>query len=853
MKRTALAALAVTSVTACSRDSTAPTDPGFAINVAPLSFPGVVDACYTLTVYNTNVAGVGPGAIVWQETSICADRYGDGEGSITYIGTCDADPSGRTNTVSLVLEGLCQSTGCDPSDDDDPGTIDSTTYVNPCPTGKACLRERPCVGNGDTRVDFNLTIMRRANQGFFDVAVTFRDVFCSAKLDCVPELLHRPEGGPRDLTAVLAFACTSGADETCLYATNVTLDCGGSNVWQIDPSAGPGNIDESSPLLYGAATYQGDEAFTAFQKSYWTIALGLDTTMFATYPDCTLRWTTTASEAELEGAGPYVTPDGTAYPLLVWERDILVGGLLSCESHGLDQILPGEELASVATDYSPPDAPASFPFTSCAPDEPNACACPAGFSPNEDGTICRRVRTASLQTSEVVLDVCNGGTDGSYSTHGARFTTSWSPGAFEIPESGDPNATCTDAAVCVSEATGWSGYLNGIGVWACQTSASIHDEPVTTWIGFSECLTLPAAGDYLIGIAGDNAVRLSVDGDTIYESTSSVNFRAWNVGRVAFAAGTHLIELAGLNLHGVAAFGAEIYGPFTPGTVSTPAQMAAALNPPIDPGLIVFSTRDLRPVNGTSVAQFQTSSDGSSGFTCDDGFALDLCGAEPGCTDIDEVACGTTGDGGTTTACDEPGPAVFTDTFTRADGPLGSSYLDTSGVGLPLAAPAIVSQAACSSAMAYAITQARTPASGGALHVEYNVTFGHDQQRQAMVIALDTCPTTGAAVITAGLDGGSNPPRLTIAAPLANQRVQAPLGVMLQPGVTYRLAADFWPDGTVIVVVTQGNSVLSQLVANVVGDGLLPAVPAYHQAGFVVGREGSLPASCVDNLSIETF
>jgi len=846
MKRIALTALAVSSVTACSQETTTPRGPGFEISVAPLALPGVVDACYRLTVYNTGAAGIGPGAIVWQEGSLCADQYGDGRGSITYVGTCDASPSGRTNTVSLELEGLCQTTGCDPANDSDPGTIASTTYVNPCPVGAPCLIEHPCTENADTEVDFDLTIMRRANQGFFDVAVTFTDVFCSAKLDCVPELLHRP-GGARDLTAVLAFACTSGANDTCLYATSVELDCGGNNVWQINPALGPGNISESSPLLYGAATYQGDEAFTSFEKSYWNIALGLDESMFSTYPNCTLRWTTTASEGELDGAGPFTTPAGTTYPLLTWERDIVVGGQLDCASHGLDEVLQGEEVASVATAYSAPAGAMPFAYTNCEPDTAT-CTCPEGYTANGDGTICRRELSVPATASSTTLDVCAGDTDTGYSANGARFTTSWLPGTFEIPESGNPAGTCTDPATCVSETTGWSGYLGEVGVWACPPGVSTN-----TWIGFSQCVTLPSAGDYLIGIAGDNEVRLSVDGDLVYESVSSLNFRAWNVGRLTLAAGTHIIEMSGLDHGTKAAFGAEIYGPFAPGTVATPALMAAALDPPIGPGLIVFSTRDLRPDNGTPVAQFQTSSNGTSGFTCNDGFALNLCGATPTCTDIDEIACGSTGGGGgTAAACDAPGTSDFVDAFVRPDGPLGSSYVDLSGLSLPLGAPMIVSEAACSAPMAVAVVQANPPAVNHLLHVEFDVTFGHDQGRQAMAVALDTCPAGGPTVVTAGLDGGNDSPLLTISAPFGGgPKKQAPTGIPLLLNHTYRLYADFEGDGDVLVVLRDGLTTLGELSANVLTDLGMPAVPSYHQAGFVIGRQAGVAPSCVDNFQVQ--
>ncbi|MCC6624967.1 MAG: hypothetical protein IT385_27215 [Deltaproteobacteria bacterium] len=847
MSRAALAAIVVTSVTACSNEAAPPRDRGVAITIAPLSLPGVADACYELTVYNTGEAGIGPGAIVWREGSVCADRYGDERGSVTYVGTCDADPEGRTNTVSLVLEGLCQVNGCDPSDDDDPGTIDSATYVNPCPADDPCLVERPCRANADTQVAFDLTIMRRANQGFFDVAVTFADVFCSAKLDCVPELLHRPEGGPRDLTAVLAFACTSGADETCLYATSVELDCGAPNVWQIDPSAGPGNIPEASPLLYGAATYQGDEAFTSFDKSYWNIALGLDEASFAAYPSCTLRWTTTASEAPLGESAPYQTPDGTSYPLLVWERDIIVGGQLACESHGLDQILPGELVASVATAYSEPDAAASFAFTNCAPGDDEACTCPAGYTASADGAICRRVVSFGATPADETLAVCAGGDDHSYSMYGARFTTSWTPGDFEIVESGDPAASCTDASVCVSDGNvDWQGHLADVGVWACDPTGS----PLGVWIGFSQCVTLPASGVYLVGIAGDNGVRLSVDGDLVYESVSSLNFQSWNVGRVTLTAGTHVIEMAGMNTGSVAGFGAEIYGPFDPASVATPAQMAAALSPPIDPSLIVFSTRDMRPVGGVPVAVFQTSSDGQSGYTCDAGFALDLCGDDPMCTDTDEVACGTTV-GGDTTPCDAPGPNELTDGFTRPDGPLGPSYVDLGVPALPIPQGAITSGQVCATETVQGVVLAETPTTG-MLHLELDVTFQDVAGRRAMAIGLDTCPSGGPAVVTAGIAGGSAEPRLTIATPLTGLSIQSPNSLNLQLDVTYRLYADFFADGHVVAVLRQGNTDVDILTGHVITDGLLTTVPTYRRVGFVIGDDAPAP-TCADNLWVITF
>ncbi|MFO0745321.1 MAG: hypothetical protein U1F43_06530 [Myxococcota bacterium] len=225
-----LGALALGALGACS--NAGPADPnGVTIKVAPLDLPGVTDASYTITVKQ--------GAeTVWSESSITADQYGNGKGDITYIGTCDADdgipeegPATATNTVELVLESL------------NGGAI--TEFQNPCPATKPCTQEILCTENADAQVTFNITIMRDANQGFFDIAVNFQDLFCSAKFDCEYEdgtpihLLF--DGSDRAATAVLAFACTSGdgGSATNLYLNDIHVDCSteDSSVLEMRPTS----------------------------------------------------------------------------------------------------------------------------------------------------------------------------------------------------------------------------------------------------------------------------------------------------------------------------------------------------------------------------------------------------------------------------------------------------------------------------------------------------------------------------------------------------------------------------------------------------------------------------------------
>ena len=613
------------SLVGCS-DGGAPGGPRLELAVAPLELAEVHDACYEISVYNVGRDALSEDALVWRQAGVCASRYGDDTGSIAYVGTCDASPDGRTNTVALVLEGLCAEAGCDVTDPEDPDTLAVGDYVNPCPAGEPCTLERPCSENADTEVTFNLTIMRRANQGFFDIAVNFEDVFCSAKLDCVPTLLHRPDG-TRDLTAVLAFACTAGpGDDTCLYADDVVLDCGEAGSWSVDPSAGPGIVDEDSPFLYGAAVYEGEEAYTDFAKRYWNVALGLEESAFPSGATCTLSWQTTVAPGELEGG---TTPADTAYPRIVWSRDILVDGVLDCGHYGLDEIADGEEVASVATDYVDAESRWSPEYRKCTAPAAS-CDCPAGWAPNVSGDRCVFEETAAPIQTGTTWPVCPGLENlADYSSNGARFLASLTPGALASDQ-----VACDPASECVRETTPeWVNRLSRVGVWTCDGNAGTHMNPLNEWIGFSRCISLAAGGDFLVGIAGDNQVMLKVDGQIVYQSTVSLNFRSWNVFRVPLTGGEHILELYGLNEGLIASFGAEIAGPFAPGTIDTPTQMAAA---DFD-GHIVFTTATMR--SGGYFFETSTGDDGASGLTCEPGYALDQCDAAPICTRHIEQAC----------------------------------------------------------------------------------------------------------------------------------------------------------------------------------------------------------------------
>ncbi|TNF30989.1 MAG: hypothetical protein EP329_12940, partial [Deltaproteobacteria bacterium] len=321
-----------------------------AIEVAPLSLDGVTDAAYTIRVTN---APNGGGEVVWERSALTSSQYGDGGGSLSFVGPCDAETG--TNSVTLTLEALYQGVG---------DLMPADTYNNP----GALTLDVVCVENVDVSVVFDITIARDAQQGFFDVAVSFDDIFCSAKLDCVDdaggdlELLHN--GDARDLTAVLGFACTpqvAGNATTYLYMNDPVIVCDGGAPFDTQSVTfdigGQGNVDlatASNPAgyLFGAAVYRGNEALLS--KSYWNISFGLNDATFAlaSTGQCVLTARATASATPLVASGDgFALPEGAVYPVIDWSVPLTNGTAgRVCTTH---EVNGGDGVATTYLGYLP--------------------------------------------------------------------------------------------------------------------------------------------------------------------------------------------------------------------------------------------------------------------------------------------------------------------------------------------------------------------------------------------------------------------------------------------------------------------------------------------------------------------
>ncbi|MFT7581754.1 MAG: hypothetical protein ACI9MR_003432 [Myxococcota bacterium] len=301
---------------------------GVEITVLPLQLDGIIDATWRITVENAQ------SQTVWTE-DVTSSQFGDNAGAISYVGPCDATPSANPNVVSLTLLSLVADAGGQPltltagTDYTDPGTL---------------TRDVACVENADVLVTFNITLMRRAQQGFFDVAVNFRDIFCSAKLDCVDALLHQGDQG-RGPSVVMAFACTTGdLTPTHQYLSEITLSCVDADpadetnlaplTQRITPASAQtdGNQGAAPPLLFQWARYSVDEKLPGLDKCAWSHALGLDLAAIGART-CTLSAIGTASDVALvEGA----LPADAVWPVIKWEAEVVSADGSLCTNNALN-------------------------------------------------------------------------------------------------------------------------------------------------------------------------------------------------------------------------------------------------------------------------------------------------------------------------------------------------------------------------------------------------------------------------------------------------------------------------------------------------------------------------------------
>lgn len=201
---------------------------------------------------------------------------------------------------------------------------------------------------------------------------------------------------------------------------------------------------------------------------------------------------------------------------------------------------------------------------------------------------------------------------------------------------------CELPAACstfVGPVSSYGGRLNIAGIWAPGYNVEEGDGPE---LGFDFCVDITETKQYLVGIAGDNKVKLYVDGvlNVFLEpggAGATATFNYWHVFPITLNAGQHIIRLAGINIGNTqAAFAGEIYDidvtTFQANLTDPAVGIGNCGNTPADlEPYIVFTTRDFIGEDIPNPTQ-------PGVWECPDGSNPDYCTGIPQCTVEEKIA-----------------------------------------------------------------------------------------------------------------------------------------------------------------------------------------------------------------------
>lgn len=375
------------------------------------------------------------------------------------------------------------------------------------------------------------------------------------------------------------------------------------------------------------------EAPTGCLTGCWFVELN-------TAPDCpgAVDWTTVVSYTEFDDCdaclpkcylltecAPAVTP-----PFIVSNDLSLYVGFVAkiCDSNGVCHCYH-VELAQTCDGAIVIDN-ANASFTTC--EECLSCDCPPGYTKIDDH--CQKVTTVPATLNPTVYNSAAALPNLQYGMLGTRFYPNITSLPYPLTAVTGPDRfvdlSTTNVPYTSLNTTIWgptffpyTSRLDTVGIWTNAPCVG-NCPPVNEWIGFAKCIDIPTSGTYCVGIAGDDCIRLKLDGVVIAQATIGLfDFNYWHVFELNLTAGTHVIVLECLNTGYAAAFGAEIYQ-------TTLANLQTINTIPALQAVTIFSTFPMR----STPTPFQTGE--NSGYSCPPGSTLNLCG-EPSCTVIETI------------------------------------------------------------------------------------------------------------------------------------------------------------------------------------------------------------------------
>jgi hypothetical protein len=143
--------------------------------------------------------------------------------------------------------------------------------------------------------------------------------------------------------------------------------------------------------------------------------------------------------------------------------------------------------------------------------------------------------------------------------------------------------------------------MNYCGIWGTGShpGGGADWTPTNTWLGFVYNLTTLTTSTYYLGIAGDNYIKCTLNGNVLINNSINTDpnwmggvFTQWNIYPVPINVGVNNFTFEVNNISGPGGFGAEVYNFGTSSQTAVLSILNSATNSSFDDQYVVFSTKN---------------------------------------------------------------------------------------------------------------------------------------------------------------------------------------------------------------------------------------------------------------------
>lgn len=191
--------------------------------------------------------------------------------------------------------------------------------------------------------------------------------------------------------------------------------------------------------------------------------------------------------------------------------------------------------------------------------------CPEGYAKMDDDSCQKIITVPAIQSSNPIDFVVARKTSFFLTRYGTSIYDSYNVNGTGIYTNVNTPYWINDPNNLVN------GPGNRTSIWNGTSNL-----PINQWVGFSTQFTVPDTKTYYVGISADNIARIKLDCNLLvefdpfamgeqhrinegYPNSNMVAFEKWHIYPITLTAGTHFIQVEGLNQGDLGNFGCQIY------------------------------------------------------------------------------------------------------------------------------------------------------------------------------------------------------------------------------------------------------------------------------------------------------